>query len=110
MPIKLILKFFDLDLYVDFDLAYFALHCCLVFNLMRGFTTSYLFLLLLYLYHSYSYYLALFIIYLYLSLFVVPWCNGYHTAQLHSTKPEHRFCAGSNLARGMSEIRDGENL
>ena len=32
------------------------------------------------------------------------------TAQLHSTKPELRFCAGSNAARGMSEIRDGENL
>ena len=32
------------------------------------------------------------------------------TAQLHSTKPELRFCAGSNPARGMSEIRDGEDL
>ena len=32
------------------------------------------------------------------------------TAQLHSTKPELRFCAGSNPARGVSEIRDGENL
>ena len=32
------------------------------------------------------------------------------TAQLHSTKPELRFCTGSNRARGMSEIRDGENL
>ena len=32
------------------------------------------------------------------------------TAQLHSTKPELRFCTGSNPARGMSEIRDGEDL
>ena len=32
------------------------------------------------------------------------------TAQLHSTKPELRFCAGSNPARGVSDIRDGENL
>ena len=32
------------------------------------------------------------------------------TVQLHSTKPELRFCAGSNPARGVSEIRDGENL
>ena len=30
------------------------------------------------------------------------------TAQLHSTKPECRFCTGSNPARGVSEIRDGE--
>ena len=27
------------------------------------------------------------------------------TAQLNATKPELRFCAGSNPARGMSEIR-----
>ena len=32
------------------------------------------------------------------------------TAQLHSTKPELRFCAGSNPDRGVSEIRDGEDL
>ena len=32
------------------------------------------------------------------------------TAQLHSTKPGLRFCAGSNPAGGVSEIRDGENL
>ena len=32
------------------------------------------------------------------------------TAQLHSTKPELRFHAGSNPARGVSEIRDGEDL
>ena len=29
------------------------------------------------------------------------------TSQLHSTKPELRFCTDSNLARGVSEIRDG---
>ena len=32
------------------------------------------------------------------------------TAQDHSTKPELRFCAGSYPARGVSEIRDGEDL
>ena len=32
------------------------------------------------------------------------------TAQLYSTKPELRFCTGSNPARGVSEIRDGEDL
>ena len=32
------------------------------------------------------------------------------TAQLHSNKPELRFCAGSNPARGVSKIRDGEDL
>ena len=41
------------------------------------------------------------------------WCRGVvviTTAQLHSTNPELRFCAGSNPACGMSEIRDGEDL
>ena len=41
------------------------------------------------------------------------WCCGVvviTTAQLHSTKPELRFCAGSNPAHGVSEIRDGEDL
>ena len=32
------------------------------------------------------------------------------TAQLHSCKPELRFFAGSNPARRVSEIRDGEDL
>ena len=32
------------------------------------------------------------------------------TAQLHLTKPELRFCAGSIPAHGVSEIRDGEDL
>ena len=32
------------------------------------------------------------------------------TAQLHPSKPEPRLCAGSNPARGVSEIRDGEDL
>ena len=31
-------------------------------------------------------------------------------AQLLSTKPEFRLCAGSDPARGVSEIRDGEDL
>ena len=42
---------------------------------------------------------------------VVKWLSLLHmTAQLHSTKPELRFCAASNPARGVSEIRDGEDL
>ena len=32
------------------------------------------------------------------------------TAQLHSTKPEFRLWAGSNSARSVSAIRDGEDL
>ena len=32
------------------------------------------------------------------------------TAKLHSAKPELRFCAGSNPARSVSEIRDDEDL
>ena len=31
-------------------------------------------------------------------------------AQFHSTKPEVRFSTSSNLARSVSDIRDGENL
>ena len=31
-------------------------------------------------------------------------------AQLHSTKPELKFCTGSNPAQGMSEVCDGESL
>ena len=31
-------------------------------------------------------------------------------AQLHSTNPELRFCAGSNPAGGVSEICGGEDL
>ena len=31
-------------------------------------------------------------------------------AQLHLTKPELRFCAGSNPDCGVLEIRDGEDL
>ena len=31
-------------------------------------------------------------------------------AQLHTTKLELRFCAGSNPARGVSVIHDGEGL
>ena len=32
------------------------------------------------------------------------------TAQLNSTKSELSFCAGSNPARGVSEIHDGEDI
>ena len=32
------------------------------------------------------------------------------TAQLHSTRPDLRFCTGSNPAHGISEICDGEDL
>ena len=32
------------------------------------------------------------------------------TAQLHSTKPELRFCTDSNPARGVLEICDDEDL
>ena len=32
------------------------------------------------------------------------------TAQLHSTNPELRFCTGSSPARGVSEIRNGDDL
>ena len=32
------------------------------------------------------------------------------TAQNHSSKPELRFCVGSNPACGVSEICDGEDL
>ena len=32
------------------------------------------------------------------------------TTQLHLTKPELRFCSRSNPTRGVSKIRDGEDL
>ena len=32
------------------------------------------------------------------------------TAQIHSIKPELKFCTGSNLSCGVSKIRDGEDL
>ena len=32
------------------------------------------------------------------------------TAQLHSSKPELRFCTGSNPVHSMLEIRNGEDL
>ena len=44
---------------------------------------------------------------------LAPWCSGYHYLSLlsgnHSTNPELRFCTGSNPARGVSEIPDGED-
>ena len=48
-----------------------------------------------------------------LSLLYILWPRGVAvitTAQLHSTKPELKFCAGSIPARGASEIHDGEDL
>ena len=45
--------------------------------------------------------------------YIPQWSRGVvaiTTAQLHSTKPELRFCAGSNPARGVSETRHGEDL
>ena len=44
---------------------------------------------------------------------VAPWRRGVVVIinpKLHSTKPELRFCAGSNPVRGVSEICDGEDL
>ena len=41
------------------------------------------------------------------------WCRGevvITIAQLHRTKPVVRFCAGSSPDRGVSEIRNGEDL
>ena len=35
---------------------------------------------------------------------------GYHYCITSLTKPELRFCAGSNPDRGVSEIRGGEGL
>ena len=46
-------------------------------------------------------------------LWVIMWSRGVvviTTAQLYSTKPELRSCAGSNPARSVSEMRDGGNL
>ena len=51
--------------------------------------------------------------YCYIIIIIIIWHRSavvITTAQLHSTKPELRFCAGSNPARGVSEIRDGEDL
>ena len=42
-----------------------------------------------------------------------PWRRGVvviTNAELHSTKSELRFCAGSNRTHGVSDIRDGEDL
>ena len=41
------------------------------------------------------------------------WCRGVvviTTAQLHSTRSQLKFCAGSNPAHGVLEIRDDENF
>ena len=65
------------------------------------------FLLLFIAYLSYYSFLLLY----YLSYY--PWCRGVAartTAEFHSTKSELNSCAGTNPARGVSEIRDGEDL
>ena len=44
---------------------------------------------------------------------VILWHHGIvviTTAEIHLTKPELRFCADSNRARGVSEVRHGEDL
>ena len=44
---------------------------------------------------------------------IISWRRGavvVTTAQLHSTKSERRFCVGLSPARGVSEIRNGEDL
>ena len=46
-------------------------------------------------------------------IYLIMWRRGVvviASAQLNSTKPELRFCAGLNPAHGVSEIRDGEDL
>ena len=46
-------------------------------------------------------------------LYVLFWRSGVvviTTAQLHSMKPELRFCTGSNPVPGLLEIRDGEDF
>ena len=45
-----------------------------------------------------------------LGLLVAPWCSDYTTVQLHSTKSELRFFAGSNPAHSVLEIHDSEDL
>ena len=42
-------------------------------------------------------------------LYVAP-CSSFTTTKLHSTKPELRFCAGSNPACRMLEVCNGGNL
>ena len=57
--------------------------------------------------------ISLIVLFSNLSSFIFSWRRGVvviTTAQLHSTKPELRFCTGSNPACGVSEIRDGEDL
>ena len=45
-----------------------------------------------------------------LPMVLVPWCSDYHYTQLHSTKSEPWFWAGSNPTSSVSEICNGENL
>ena len=43
-------------------------------------------------------------------LIVAPWCRGYHYYTTSFNKAWTRFCASSNPALGVSEIRNGEDL
>ena len=51
-------------------------------------------------------------IYIYIYTYILWHCGVVviTTAQLHSTKPELRFCIGSNPALDVSKIPDGEDL
>ena len=59
-------------------------------------------------------YLHIYDIYWYIYIYIyILWHCGVvviATAQLHSTKPELRFCIGSNPALDVSKIPDGEDL
>ena len=39
-----------------------------------------------------------------------PWCSGHQYCTTYSAKPELRFHAGLNPARGVLEIHDGKDL
>ena len=45
-----------------------------------------------------------------LVLLMTPWCSGYHYCTTSFIKAWISFCAGSNPARGVSDIRNGEDL
>ena len=53
----------------------------------------------------YNLYMATFLV-----VYLAPWCSGYHYCTTSLKKAWIRFCAGSNPAHGVSEIRDGEEL
>ena len=75
-----------------------------IHNMYKLYTYN-LFISVIYIVHIYYVYIYLYIYVIYMYGVVV-----ITTVQLHSTKPELRFCTSSNPARGVSEIRDGEDL